>query len=469
MSDALPDSRSNVPAFTVSELSQKLKRTLEDAFGHVTLRGEISGFKRAASGHMYFGLKDDKAVIDGIVWKGQAAKLGFRPEDGLEVLCTGRVTSYPARSKYQIIVDRMEPAGEGALMALLEQRRKQLQAEGLFDPARKRPLPFLPATIGVVTSPTGAVIRDILHRLNDRFPRHVKLWPVKVQGDGAAEEVAAAIRGFNAMTEGRPDLLIVARGGGSIEDLWAFNEEIVVRAAAESEIPLISAVGHETDTTLIDHASDRRAPTPTAAAEIAVPVRSEIAMQVGDLNRRSLGALRRMQIERRNAVKGLTRGLTDPRRLLQQHGQRLDDLGDALARALKLNTGRERQRLTGISGGLRPAALSVRLRDGRDSVARAAEALQREVRRGMADRQRSLEGTARLLEGFSYKATLQRGYAVVHGPDGNLITKAAAVKSGAALEIEFSDGRKQVSAGSAPAPRRASGKAQPKPEQGDLF
>lgn len=468
MSMPAPDSRSNVPAFTVSELSAQLKRTLEDAFGHVTLRGELSGFKKAASGHMYFGLKDDKAVIDGIVWRGQAAKLGFRPEDGLEVLCTGRVTSYPARSKYQIIVDRMEPAGEGALMALLEQRRKQLQAEGLFDPSRKRPLPFLPAIIGVVTSPTGAVIRDILHRLGDRFPRHVKLWPVKVQGDGAAEEIAAAIRGFNAMTEGRPDLLIVARGGGSIEDLWAFNEEIVVRAAAESAIPLISAVGHETDTTLIDHASDRRAPTPTAAAEIAVPVRSEIAMQVNDLNRRSLGALRRMQVERRNAVRGLARGLVDPRRLLQQHGQRLDDLGDALARALRLSTSRGRQKLANLSGGLRPAALQQRLREGRTALDRASATSAREVRRGLAERRRSVEAAARLLEGFSYKATLQRGYAVVRDQGGAPVTRAAGVKPGAALEIEFADGRTPVQAGGS-APARKPRPAPPKPEQGDLF
>lgn len=468
MTTPAPDSRSNVPAFTVSELSAQLKRTLEDAFGHVTLRGEISGFKQAASGHMYFGLKDDKAVIDGIVWRGQAAKLGFRPEDGLEVLCTGRVTSYPARSKYQIIVDRMEPAGEGALMALLEQRRKQLQAEGLFDPSRKRPLPFLPTIIGVVTSPTGAVIRDILHRLGDRFPRHVKLWPVKVQGDGAAEEIAAAIRGFNAMTEGRPDLLIVARGGGSIEDLWAFNEEIVVRAAAESAIPLISAVGHETDTTLIDHASDRRAPTPTAAAEIAVPVRSEIAMQVNDLNRRSLGALRRMQVDRRNAVRGLARGLVDPRRLLQQHGQRLDDLGDALARALRLSTSRGRQKLANLSGGLRPAALQQRLREGRTALDRASATSAREVRRGLADRRRSVEAAARLLEGFSYKATLQRGYAVVRDQGGAPVTRAAGVKPGAALEIEFADGHTPVQAGGS-APARKSRPTPPKPEQGDLF
>jgi exodeoxyribonuclease VII large subunit len=470
MTEILPNSRSNVPAFTVSELSQKLKRTLEDAFGQVTLRGEISGFKRAASGHMYFGLKDEKAVIDGIVWKGQAAKLGFRPEDGLEVLCTGRVTSYPARSKYQIIVDRMEPAGEGALMALLEQRRRQLTAEGLFAPERKRALPFLPKTIGVVTSPTGAVIRDILHRLADRFPRHVKIWPVKVQGEGAAEEITAAIRGFNAMTDDRPDLLIVARGGGSIEDLWAFNEEIVVRAAADSDIPLISAVGHETDTTLIDHASDQRAPTPTAAAEIAVPVRSEIAMQVNDLTRRSLGSLRRMQVERRNTLKGLARGLTDPRRVLQQHGQRLDDLGDALARALKLNTGRERQRLSKVSGGLRPAALSQHIREGQAGMTRAADGLDRETRRGLSDRRRALDGSARLLEGFSYKATLERGYAVVRDAEGHPVTRAKGVKSGASLEIEFADGRKTVAVAGGGAPlRRATKTGATKSQQGDLF
>ncbi|WP_417514499.1 exodeoxyribonuclease VII large subunit [Minwuia sp.] len=469
MSENPAESRSNIAEYSVSELSQKLKRTLEDVFGHVTLRGEISGFKRAASGHLYFGLKDDKAVIDGIVWKGQAAKLNFRPEDGLEVLCTGRVTSYPARSKYQIVVDRMEPAGEGALMALLEQRRKALMAEGLFAPERKRPIPFLPQRIGVVTSPTGAVIRDILHRLTDRFPRHVLVWPVIVQGEGAAEQVAAAIRGFNAMTANRPDLLIVARGGGSIEDLWAFNEEVVVRAAAESDIPLISAVGHETDTTLIDHASDRRAPTPTAAAEMAVPVRGDLALQVGDLSRRSTIALRRMHIERRNTLSGLARGLTDPRRLLQQHGQRLDDLGDALSRALKLNAGRGRQRLAQVAGGLRPSVLQQPVRDGQQRVQRATLTLQRELKRTIADRGQKLESTARLLEGFSYKATLQRGYAVVRDADGAPVTRSADVKAGAMLEIEFADGREPVVAGGVSSARRPRKAPAPKPQQGDLF
>ncbi|MDA0704221.1 MAG: exodeoxyribonuclease VII large subunit, partial [Proteobacteria bacterium] len=262
----------NMPEFTVSEISGALKRTLEDQFAHVRIRGEISGFKRAASGHLYFALKDDKAVIDSVCWRGTAGNLSLSPEDGMEVIVTGRVTTYPARSRYQVVVESIELAGEGALLKLLEDRRRRLGEEGLFDPECKRPLPYLPEVIGVVTSPTGAVIRDILHRLADRFPRHVIVWPVLVQGEGSAEQIAAAIRGFNALVPGgpvpRPDLLIVARGGGSLEDLWSFNEEVVVRAAAASEIPLISAVGHETDTTLIDFASDRRAPTPTAAAEI---------------------------------------------------------------------------------------------------------------------------------------------------------------------------------------------------------
>jgi len=280
MSDISPDLAGNLPEYSVSELSQALKRTVEDTYPYVRVRGEISGFKRAASGHLYLALKDESAVLDGVCWRGVAGRLGIRPEDGMEVVCTGKLTTYPGRSKYQIVIEAMELAGEGALLKLLEDRRKKLAAEGLFDEARKKPLPFLPDVIGVVTSPTGAVIRDILHRLNDRFPRHVLLWPVLVQGEGAAAQIAAAIEGFNRIAPGgrvpRPDVLIVARGGGSLEDLWAFNEEIVVRAAAGSVIPLISAVGHETDTTLIDYASDRRAPTPTAASEMALPVRADL-------------------------------------------------------------------------------------------------------------------------------------------------------------------------------------------------
>ena len=305
MSDFYPDSAGagsqapgNVPEFSVSEISQAVKRTLEGTFERVRVRGEISGFKRAASGHLYMAMKDDAAVLDAVCWRGTAGRLSIQPEDGMEVIATGRLTSYPGRSKYQIVIDSLELAGEGALLKLLEDRRRKLAAEGLFDEGRKQALPFLPQVIGVVTSPTGAVIRDILHRLADRFPRHVLVWPVLVQGEGAAEQVAAAIRGFNALPPAgkvpRPDLLIVARGGGSLEDLWAFNEEVVVRAAAESQIPLISAVGHETDTTLIDYAADRRAPTPTAAAEIAVPVRRELLIQTGELERRLLAAAGRM-------------------------------------------------------------------------------------------------------------------------------------------------------------------------------
>ena len=311
---------SNIPEFTVSELSGALRRTVEEAFDHVRVRGEISGFKRHSSGHLYFSLKDSDAVMDAVCWKGQAVRLGLAPEDGMEVIAVGRLTTYPGRSKYQMVVERMELAGQGALLKLLEDRRRKLAAEGLFDQDRKRPLPYLPNVIGIVTSPTGAVIRDILHRLAERFPRHVLLWPVAVQGDGAAAQIAAAIAGFNALPKGgiipRPDLLIVARGGGSIEDLWAFNEEIVVRAAAASTIPLISAVGHETDTTLIDFASDLRAPTPTAAAEKAVPVRADLVAWIAETGARLTGAMARSLTERRNRVDALARALPQPRAVI---------------------------------------------------------------------------------------------------------------------------------------------------------
>ncbi|MBM3570633.1 MAG: exodeoxyribonuclease VII large subunit, partial [Alphaproteobacteria bacterium] len=324
----------NLPEFTVSELTRALRDAVEDRFGAVRVRGEISGFKRAASGHLYFRLKDADAVLDAVCWRGTAAKLRFKPEDGLEVLATGRLTVYGGRSTYQIVVESLEPAGAGALMALLEQRRKALAAEGLFDAARKRPLPFLPEVIGVITSPTGAVIRDILHRLRERFPRRVLIWPVAVQGDKAAAEVAAAVAGFNALKPGgavpRPDLLIVARGGGSLEDLWPFNEEIVVRAVFASTIPVISAVGHETDVTLIDHVADRRAPTPTAAAEMAVPVRIELLDDLGQRGSRLAAALRRLVGEWSGRLAGLVRGLRHPRQVLELKAQRLDDLSERL-------------------------------------------------------------------------------------------------------------------------------------------
>src|SRR5512139_2194950 len=329
----------NAPEYTVSELSQSLKRTVEDAYGHVRVRGEISGFRGAhSSGHCYFALKDESAKIEAVIWKGVHGRMRFKPQEGLEVIATGKLTTFPGKSSYQIVIESLEPAGIGALMALLEERKKKLAAEGLFDEARKQLLPWLPEVIGVVTSPTGAVIRDILHRLEDRFPRRVLVWPVKVQGEGSAEQVAAAIRGFNALPEGgripRPDLLIVARGGGSIEDLWAFNEEIVVRAAADSMIALISAVGHETDVTLIDFVSDRRAPTPTAAAEMAVPVRAELIGRIDGLARRALSCWGRAQQGRRTELRAAARALPVASELLAIPRQRLDACAERLPRAL---------------------------------------------------------------------------------------------------------------------------------------
>src|SRR6201990_1749053 len=322
----------NAPEFTVSELSSALKRTVEDAYGHVRVRGEISGFRGPhSSGHCYFALKDESAKIEAVIWKFAHARMRFKPQEGLEGIATGKLTTYPNSSKYQIVIEALEPAGGGAWRPVMEERKKKLAAEGLFDPARKQLLPWLPEVIGIVTSPTGAVIRDILHRLADRFPRRVLVWPVKVQGDGSAEQVAAAIRGFNALPEGgripRPDLLIVARGGGSLEDLWSFNEEIVVRAAADSMIPLISAVGHETDITLIDFAADKRAPTPTAAAEMAVPVRSELMAEVESLSRRKALCWQRGQENRRSELRSAARALPAANELLAIPRQRLDAAG----------------------------------------------------------------------------------------------------------------------------------------------
>src|SRR5438067_2547072 len=329
----------NASEFTVSELSSALRRTVEDAYGHVRVRGEISGFRGAhSSGHCYFALKDENAKIEAVIWKSALYRMRFKPQEGLEVIATGKLTTYPGSSKYQIVIEALEPAGIGALMALMEERKKKLPAEGLFAEGRKQLLPWLPEVIGVVTSPTGAVIRDILHRLQDRFPRRVLVWPVKVQGDGSAEQIAAAIRGFNALPESgripRPDILIVARGGGSLEDLWSFNEEIVVRAAAESLIPLISAVGHETDITLIDFAADKRAPTPSAAAEIAVPVRADLIAQIDNLAGRQFNAWRRRHDAWRTELRAAGRALPSPQSLLAVPWQKLDGLTERLPRAL---------------------------------------------------------------------------------------------------------------------------------------
>jgi exodeoxyribonuclease VII large subunit len=468
-----PAVATNVPEYSVTELSLRLKRSIEETFGWVRVRGEISGFKRAASGHLYFSLKDADSVLDAVCWKGSAARLGVKAEDGMEVVCSGKLTSYPGRSKYQMVVERMELAGLGALMALLEQRKQKLAAEGLFAAERKRPLPYLPRVIGVVTSPTGAVIRDILHRLADRFPTHVLVWPVLVQGEGAAEQVARAIRGFNALPAGgavpRPDLLIVARGGGSLEDLMAFNEEVVVRAAAASEIPLISAVGHETDTTLIDHAADRRAPTPTAAAEMAVPVRIELVGSVAGYHERLRSGITRLAREKRQHLEGLGRGLRGPREQLEMARQKFDDLSERLRTGLKVGLQVQRGRLAAEIAKLRPALLRREATDYRRRLEDSAARLQRAIRQRQADATQRLLQPAKLLESLSYKNVLSRGYAVVYGADGHALKSVAGMAAGAAVTIEMQDGRRQARVeGVGPAPARRAAAAKP-PGQEELF
>jgi len=447
------DVEHNQPEYSVGELAFALKRTVESTFDRVRVRGEISGFKRAASGHMYMTLKDDSAVLDSVCWKGVAGRLSVQPEDGIEVIVTGKLTTYPARSKYQLVVESMEMAGEGALLKLLEDRRKKLAAEGLFDAAAKQDIPYLPGVIGVVTSPTGAVIRDILHRLADRFPRRVLIWPVVVQGDSAAGQIAAAIDGFNAMEAGgdlpRPDLLIVARGGGSVEDLWAFNEEVVVRAAAASGIPLISAVGHETDTTLIDYASDRRAPTPTAAAEIAVPVRAELEANVLDLQRRMVVALSRLAGERRVRLEGLARGLRSPQEIVDGHQQRLDDLGERLRRGLSAGVENRRASLGVVASGLRKSLLDSRLEQYGERIKRARSGLDRDFARLRQDAQTRLDNLAKLLKSYSYEGVLDRGFAVVRSA-GDVITRAAGAQEGQGIEVQFRDGRIAAVVGDVP-------------------
>ena len=457
----------------MSELSGALKRTVEGAFGHVRVRGEISGWKRHASGHCYFTLKDEGACIDAVIWKGQAGSLAFRPEDGAEVIATGKLTTYAGRSKYQIVVNRMELAGAGALMALLDQRRRTLAAEGLFDEGKKRALPYLPRVIGVVTSPTGAVIRDILHRLEDRCPTHVIVWPVPVQGEGAAAKIAAAIRGFGAIAPGgpvpRPDLLIVARGGGSIEDLWAFNEEEVVRAAAASSIPLISAVGHETDTTLIDFASDRRAPTPTAAAEMAVPVRAELAMLLGELGQRIARA----------TVRGLGRGqerfeairFPQAASLLAPLGQRLDELGERLPRGLDNRAAKGRAALAESGARLTIGLLQRKVDHGR----------QRLVDLRPVSPQRRIDAAAKQLDDLWRLATLahpdrplSKGYVRVTDRLGKTLVHAADARAARAIDLHFADGRVAATVGdplAVVAPRRVERKgATPYPSsQPNLF
>ena len=452
----------NVPEFTVSEVSAALKRTVEDAFGYVRIRGEISRPTVASSGHCYLRLKDENAVIDAVIWRGSMAKLAHKPEEGMDVVASGRLTTYPGRSTYQIIIDAIELAGEGALLKLLEDRRKKLLAEGLFDEDRKKPLPVLPEIIGVVTSPTGAVIRDILHRLEDRFPRRVLLWPVRVQGEGAAEEITAAIEGFNALTyDGaipRPDVLIVARGGGSLEDLWAFNEENVVRAAAASDIPLISAVGHETDTTLIDFAADQRAPTPTAAAEMAVPVRLELVSQVQERVVRLGQSLARLFKECELHVQGLERGLPNLKQLVEQKQQDLDirvtNLRQGPKRFLKAKT----QSLSIALAGLRPALLKRDVEERSKSLKDCTDRFFGSRVKFSNRAKDQLAGLFARLESVSTKQVLERGYALVTAEDGTPVTAAAGAVPGSGWAVNFHDGQVDVTVGRGAMPKTKSKK-----------
>ena len=446
----------NLGEQSVTEISHALKRTLEDRFGHVRVRGEISGYRGPhSSGHAYFALKDDGAKLDAVIWRGVFTKLRSVLQEGLEVIATGKITSYPGRSNYQIVIENVEPAGVGALMALLEERKKTLAAEGLFDPARKRELPYLPTTIGIITSPTGAVIRDILHRLNDRFPRHVIVWPVRVQGETAAVEVAAAIAGFNAM-ENKPDLLIVARGGGSLEDLWPFNEEIVVRAAASSAIPLISAIGHETDTTLIDFASDWRAPTPTAAAEKAVPVRADLLAELASLNARQKRTMGRVVGDAKTRLHSAARALPKPDEILAAARQRLDVAASKLPKALKANVQVHAVSLALSTGKLSFKPLAQRAMEQRRRVKDQQARLTRGIRQIATRKSDQLKSELKLFASLSYQSVLERGYAIIRDQAGKPLQGVGGIHPPAALEIEMRDGRLNVA-------------ASPKKSQGSLF
>ncbi|MEO6012145.1 MAG: exodeoxyribonuclease VII large subunit [Devosia sp.] len=465
---------SNAHEFSVSELAQAVKRAVEDEFGFVRVRGEISGFRgQHSSGHAYFTLKDDAATIDAVVWKTSWPRLTFKPEEGMEVIATGRLTTFPRSSKYQIVIEQIEPAGAGALMALLEARRKLLAAEGLFAAERKRKLPYLPRIIGVVTSPTGAVIRDILHRLDDRFPSHVLVWPVRVQGETSAAEVTAAIQGFNAFAvDGpmpRPDLLIVARGGGSIEDLWSFNEEIVVRAVAASKIPIISAVGHETDTTLVDYASDHRAPTPTAAAEAAVPVRADLIAYVDDQGARTRTIIRRQLAGSRDRLRAAAGELPRPLDLLNIARQRLDLAAQHLGASLRHLGQQKRLRYTTVAARLSPNALRADLRHARAQLAPTSERLQPAYRRILTRQSDRLASLGQLLDSLSYKGVLDRGFALVTDDEGHIVRSKDAVRPGQSLNVEVSNGSFGATVSGAPAQRKKPRPPRPDNGQTSLF
>ncbi|HYF22637.1 MAG TPA: exodeoxyribonuclease VII large subunit [Caulobacteraceae bacterium] len=503
LADSAPETEGNAKAYSVSELAGALKRTLEDAYGFVRLRGEVSKVTRHASGHVYLTLKDERACIDAVVWKGQVRGLKAQPEHGLEVVVTGRITTYPASSKYQIVIETMEHAGVGALLAQLERLKAKLNGEGLFDAARKRPLPRTPVVVGVITSPTGAVIRDVLHRIRDRWPCRVVVWPVVVQGEAAAAQVAAAVRGFDALLEAggpvpRPDVLIVARGGGSVEDLWPFNDEALARAVAACRIPVVSAVGHETDTTLIDFVSDRRAPTPTAAAEMVTPVLGELKAGVAELERRMLRCASRGFEERRQRLNAAARGLPRPTDVLALASQRFDLAAGRLGAALSRNTAsherdlvsvtarfgpglldrpraQKAERLTGLSARLDAAAVRAPERIGAHArlpqlFRRAEDALARRL-----DQEgRRLSGMDQLLRSLNPDAPLRRGFARVHRADGTLVRSAGGVAAGEAVRLKFGDGDRDAVIEGAPGPAKAAPRPAPKPprtdgRQGDLF
>jgi len=470
--DDSPGPGGNAHDFTVSEISGAVKRVIEGEFGRVRVRGEVGRVMIARTGHMYFDLKDDRAVIAAVSWKGQVARMAIRPEEGMEVIATGRLTTFAPQSKYQLQVDNVEPAGAGALMAMLEARRKVLAAEGLFDAGRKKPIPFLPQVIGVITSPQGAVIRDILHRLADRFPRRVIVWPVAVQGERCPRDVVRAIEGFNALPEGgpvpRPDVLIVARGGGSIEDLWGFNDESVVRAAAASRIPLISAVGHETDTTLIDHAADLRAPTPTAAAELAVPVRADLLAHVATLGDRLHRAGGGATQQRAQRLKDLARALPRPEALLATPMQRLDRLTDRFAGSLRAMADRKLLELNRKAAGLRPSSLRARLERGRDRLDQIGPRLAPALAQNLTRSRQTLEGLARMHRSLGYPETLARGFAVLRAADGAPLTTAQAARAQPVFTAELRDGSLEaVPVGTAPRARRKP--TDPPEGQGTLF
>jgi exodeoxyribonuclease VII large subunit len=480
---AAPQEDGNAKPYSVSELAFALKRTLEDAYGFVRLRGEISKVTHHANGHIYLTLKDERAAIDGVVWKGQVRTLGIRPEQGLEVIVTGKITSYPAGSRYQIVIETMEAAGVGALLAQLERLKARLAAEGLFAQERKQPLPSMPAVVGVITSPTGAVIRDILHRIRDRWPCRVIVWPVVVQGDAAAAQVSAAIRGFDALDGSgdlpRPDVLIVARGGGSVEDLWAFNDEGLARTVAECGIPLISAVGHETDTTLIDFVSDRRAPTPTAAAEIATPILAELKAFVGDLGARMHRCGGRAVEDRRGRVEAAGRSLTRVGDLVELATQRFGIVSGRLAAGLAKNAAAHERDLVRVSARLSPLLLQRPQAVQRQRLDGVAARLQPGVLRGLERASERLRALSKLYVSVDPDRPLQRGFARVTRADGSIVHAGAALASGEEVAIKFGDQvtRQAVIEGTPsdlplPPPAKPAKASRPKPApsaQGDLF